>query len=339
MAQLAKEVPYLSIVVPLFNEQDSLELLHNGLTRALRPYTYEILFVDDGSFDRSLKVLQAIQLHDHHARVIRFSRNFGKAEALTAGFRESRGQVVVTLDADLQDDPQEIPRLLAGLEEGYDLVSGWKIHRKDPLSKTLPSRLFNRATSSVTGLHLHDFNSGLKAYRRPVIKKVQVYGEQHRFIPALAHWQGFRVTEIPVNHYPRLYGHSKFGMRRFLSGLLDLLTVLFLTRFSRKPLHLFGSAGLIALSAGMILGVYLSILWFAGDRPIGNRPLLMLAVLLIVMGVQFITLGLLGEMLTLSAAREGKNIHHYDVFDSTALPLSADAEPSPEPHMGARPRP
>lgn len=316
--------PRLSLVIPLYNEAESLWSLYSQLCVALGEEEYEIIFVDDGSTDSSWAMLEGLLARDRRVRVLRFARNFGKSEALAAGFRESRGEVVVTLDADLQDDPREIPKLLEVLEQGYDLVSGWKQPRRDPWTKRLPSRLFNWATSTLSGIRLHDLNSGFKAYRRRVVDELRIYGEQHRFIPALAYWRGFRVVEVAVAHRPRPYGRSKYGPGRFLAGVLDLLTVLFLTRFQRKPLHLFGSAGLLCLVVGIAIDLYLTWLWLQGER-IGTRPLLQLGVLLVVTGVQFLSLGLLGEMMTLASAQARRGEHVYQVVES---PLRAqyDAE-------------
>ena len=310
------------MVIPTFNEEGSLAILYQRISAVLQGTGYEIIFVDDGSTDSSWLAMERLRLLDPRVRVIRFSRNFGKSQALAAGFKESRGDIVITMDADLQDDPTEIPRLMAALEKGYDLVSGRKAHRRDPLSKTLPSKLFNWVASTLTGVEFRDFNSGFKAYRRAVIEQVRVYGEQHRFIPALAHWKGFRVAEIDVEHHPRPFGKSKFGLKRFLAGILDLFTVLFLTRFGRKPLHLFGSVGLACLAVGLGINLYLTVIWLGGQS-IGTRPLLQLGVLLMVTGIQFLSLGLLGEMLTLASAQERGGGHVYEVFESSQ-PLSEE---------------
>lgn len=308
-------VPRISILVPVFNEVDSLVLLHGKLRAALAGESHEIVFIDDGSTDGSGRVLAALARRDPAVRVISFARNFGKSHALATGFQESRGAIVITLDADLQDDPAEIPRLIATLDEGYDLVSGWKHQRRDPLDKTLPSHCFNWVTARLTGIQLHDFNCGFKAYRREVVDQLQVYGELHRFIPALAYWQGFRVAEIPVVHHPRRFGVSKYGVRRFLAGSLDLLTVLFLTRFRSKPLHLFGSIGALCLAAGLLVNAHLTWLWLGGAA-IGTRPLLQLGILLMVLGIQFGSIGLLAEMITRLAFRPAQGeIRHYRVFD------------------------
>jgi len=288
----------VSVVIPVLDEIESLPTLYRELSEVLetlgRPY--ELVFVDDGSRDGSFQTLEKLHRSDDRVRVIQLRRNFGKAAALAVGFRTSRGDVIVTLDADLQDSPSEMPRLLQRLEDGYDLVSGWKQDRQDPLSKTLPSRLFNRVTAWLTGLPLRDFNSGFKAYRREVVEELRLYGELHRFIPALAAWRGFRVDEVPVHHRPRRFGRSKYGSARFWRGSLDLLTVLFLTRYTRRPLHLFGGLGLLAWAGGGVVNLYLVGLWLAGVRPIGNRPLLAFGILSMVVGLQFFCLGLLSEL-------------------------------------------
>jgi len=300
----------VSVVVPVLDEVQSLGVLYHELTEVLeglgRPY--ELIFVDDGSRDGSFEKLEKLHRSDDRVRVFRLRRNFGKAAGLAVGFREARGEVVVTLDADLQDDPAEVPRLLARLEDGYDLVSGWKRERQDPRSKTLPSRLFNWVTSRLTGLRLHDFNSGFKVYRREVVDELRLYGELHRFIPALAAWRGFRVDEVPVHHRPRQFGRSKYGSARFWRGCLDLLTVLFLTRYTRRPLHLFGGLGLLAWSAGFGVNLYLTGLWVAGVRPIGSRPLLAFGVLMMLVGIQFFSVGLLSELVLSYQTRSADDV-------------------------------
>ncbi|MFO7768651.1 MAG: glycosyltransferase family 2 protein [bacterium] len=298
----------LSVVVPLFNEAESLGPLHRELEEALGGFPdHEILFVNDGSDDGSREVLRDLAASDPRVRVINFRRNFGKSAALDAAFRRVRGACVVTLDADLQDDPAEIPALIEQLEsEDLDLVSGWKQERRDPLSKRLPSRIFNWATRWVSGLRIHDFNCGLKAYRREVVEALNVHGELHRYIPAMAHWAGFRVGERPVHHRPRRYGTTKFGPSRFLHGFLDLLTVMFLNRYFSSPLHFFGLMGGLILAAGVLLNLYLLAEWLR-THAIGGRPLLFLAVMLVIVGIQFISFGLLGEMM----AREPKEGETY----------------------------
>lgn len=295
----------VSVVVPLYNEEPNLQLLHDELVYALfslkRPY--EIIFVNDGSTDGSTELLERLAASDPRTCVIHLRRNFGKATALAAGFREANGKIVITMDADLQDNPAEIPRFVAGIEACYDLVSGWKHHRRDPISKTLPSKIFNKVVSAATGLKLHDFNCGFKAYSRNLVDNLRLYGELHRYIPALAHGEGFRVTEIPIDHRPRKHGKSKYGWERYTRGLLDLLTVLFITRYTKKPLHLFGSLGLALVLLGFGVNSYLAMLWLMGHA-IGHRPLLTLGVLLMVLGVQFISTGLLGEMITRSQKQD-----------------------------------
>ncbi len=292
-------------MVPLYNEKENVELLYPEMTAVLETLArpYQIVFVNDGSTDGSASVLEALCRTDPRVTMVEFRRNLGKAMALSAGFKEAKGDIVVTMDADLQDNPKEIPRFVQCLEEGYDLVSGWKHRRQDPLSKILPSKIFNKVVSMATGLELHDFNCGFKAYSRTLAGSLRIYGELHRYIPALAFSEGFRVTELKIDHRPRAFGKSKYGLERLTRGLLDLLTVLFITRYTKKPLHLFGSIGLLLIALGFGTNLYLAVLWFIGD-PIGHRPLLILGVLLMVLGVQFVSTGLLGEMLTHSQRRD-----------------------------------
>ncbi|MBN1893476.1 glycosyltransferase [bacterium] len=300
-----RRAPYLSVVVPLYNEAESLEPLHAEISGALRGLkrACEILYVDDGSTDGSFRILEKLFRRDGRVRVIQFRKNSGKSEALAAGFEAARGEAVVTLDADLQDDPAEIPRLIDRLEEGFDLVSGWKQKRRDPmLTKRLPSRFFNRITSWMTGVRLHDFNCGLKIYRREVVKSIQVYGELHRYIPVVAVWDGFSVTEIPVHHRPRRYGKTKFGASRFINGFLDLMTVLFFTKYTRRPLHFFGLIGILSGLLGGVITAYLVILRIFKSSFLSNRPLLFIGVMLVILGMQFVSIGLLGEMITRSHA-------------------------------------
>jgi glycosyltransferase involved in cell wall biosynthesis len=298
--ELEEEHLDLSVVVPLFNEAESLAELSAALRQVLEEMKlkYEMIFVDDGSTDNSFRILQ--EMHELHGQVkaIRFRKNFGKSAALSAGFQAARGEIVVTMDADLQDDPEEIPPLVEKLNEGYDLVSGWKKKRYDPLSKTIPSRFFNFVTAKLTGIRLHDFNCGLKVYRAELAKELNIYGELHRYVPVLAHWAGFQVGEIAVRHHPRKYGKTKFGLGRFWKGFLDLLTVLFTTRYIQRPLHLFGVWGLVSFLVGLVIDVYLSIEWLLGRTAISNRPLFLLGIALIIVGVQFVSFGLLGEMIT-----------------------------------------
>ncbi len=296
----SKQTPYVSIIVPLLNEEESLRELHEKIAATLRDAgkSYEIIFVDDGSTDRSFAVLQELHARDASVKAVRFRRNFGKSAALSIGFQEAEGEIVVTMDADLQDDPAEIPGLIHAMGDQFDLISGWKKKRFDPLSKTIPSRFFNFVTGKVTGIPIHDFNCGLKAYRREVVKEVNVYGELHRYIPALAHWAGYRVGEKVVQHHPRKYGHTKFGLSRFFKGFLDLMTVLFTTRYIRRPLHLFGGWGIFSFLAGVAIDGYLSVEWILGRTSLSNRPLFLVGFLLIIIGIQFISIGLLGEMIT-----------------------------------------
>jgi len=293
--------PDISVVIPLYNEEESLRELHQQLKATLgrTSQRYELVFVDDGSTDKSFQVLRDLKRVDRHIKVIRFRRNYGKSAALAVGFEKATGNIVITMDADLQDDPAEIPALKRKLDDGYDLVSGWKKSRKDPLSKTIPSRLFNFVVRVMTGIRIHDFNCGLKAYRRDVIKAVNVYGELHRYIPVLAHWEGFKVGELPVRHRARRFGKTKFGFGRFWKGFLDLLTVIFTTRYFRRPLHLFGIWGLVALLIGLGISIWLVVDWFQG-RPLSNRPLFLAGIFLVIVGIQFISIGLLGEMITKS---------------------------------------
>jgi glycosyltransferase involved in cell wall biosynthesis len=289
----------ISVVVPVHNEERSVALLYDELRSALEPLEtpWEAIFVDDGSCDGTFAALTRLHNAAANVRVVRLRRNFGKAAALVAGFDQARGDTVVTIDGDLQDDPAEIPRLLAKLEEGFDLVSGWKAHRRDPLSRRVLSKIFNRVTGLFSGVDLHDMNCGLKAYRAEVVHGLRLYGELHRFIPVLAHYRGFRIAELPVNHRPREHGRSRYGMERYLRGFLDLLTVSFIGRYRHRPLHLFGGFGLVLGAVGTAILVYLTVLKALGNA-IGHRPLLMLGVLLLVIGMQFFSLGLISEMIT-----------------------------------------
>jgi glycosyltransferase involved in cell wall biosynthesis len=288
----------ISVVVPLFNEEYSLVALYREIASALESqYDFEVIFVDDGSTDGSLSVLDRLHADSTNVVVVHLRRNFGKAAALQAGFLEARGDVVVTIDADLQDDPAEIPRLLAKLDEGFDLVSGWKTRRNDSLTRRLFSRLFNWSTAVVSGVRLHDVNCGLKAYRAEVLQGMRLYGELHRFIPVLASYRGFRVAEIPVNHRPRPHGRSRYGPERYLRGFFDLLSVTFMGRYRHRPLHLFGGVGLLMGAVGFIILLYLTVAWFWGQG-IGGRPLFTLGVLLMVVGIQFVSLGLVSELIT-----------------------------------------
>ncbi len=289
----------ISVVVPVHDEERSVALLYEELQAALEPSgeSWEAIFVDDGSLDGSFAALTRLHARTANVRVVRLRRNFGKSAALATGFAQAQGETVVTIDADLQDDPSEIPRLLTKLEEGFDLVSGWKARRRDPWRRRVVSRIFNAVTSRVSGLRLHDMNCGLKAYRTEVVRGLPLYGELHRFIPVLAYYRGFRVAELPVNHRPRTHGRSRYGLERYLRGFLDLLTVTFMGRYRHRPLHLFGGLGFVLGLLGTVILVYLTALKATGEA-IGQRPLLTLGVLLVVVGLQFFSLGLLSEMLT-----------------------------------------
>jgi glycosyltransferase involved in cell wall biosynthesis len=292
----------ISVVVPVMNEEQNVRPLYEKLSAQLNALGqhYEIIFVDDGSTDKTFLALKA--LHADHAgtvRVIRFRRNFGKTPALVAGFSRCRGEVIFTMDGDLQDDPEEIPRFLEKLDEGYDLVSGWKFPRHDPITKTFPSRVFNGMVSTMTGVHLHDINNGFKAYRRELIEdnQLKLYGEFHRFVPVMAHWRGYSITEIKVRHHPRKYGVSKFGARRFGRGLIDLINVLFLTTFLRTPLRFFGPLGFWTFFVGALIDTFVVIRSFVSHEPIHNQPLLFVGILLMIIGVNFFMTGLQSEMI------------------------------------------
>ena len=306
---MSQEV-FLSVVIPVFNEEESLPLLCEKLHAVLERLDKqcEVIFVDDGSTDRSFDVMRELRDVYPSIRAVRFRRNYRKAAALATGFSEARGEVIITMDADLQDDPEEIPRLLAKLEEGCDLVSGWKKKRHDPISKTLPSRLFNKVTSMVAGIRLHDFNCGLKAYRQEVCEDAlpYLYGELYRFLPAIAHWAGYRVEEISVQHHPRRFGYSKFGTKRLLNGFLDLMTITFVVRFMTTPMHVFGTFGLFSTLAGSIVCGYVALLRFEFGNIQNRHPLLLLGVLLVIVGIQFFSTGLLGDMIASLNQRGGK---------------------------------
>lgn len=291
--------PVISAVIPLFNEAGSLEELHRQLTGVLAQTgePYELIFVNDGSTDESPAILQQLHALDSHVTVIHLRRKFGKAEALATGFSEARGTIILTLDADLQDDPTEIPRFLEQLGQGYDLVVGWKRRRRDRITRVIASRFFNLVNRLCFDLPLHDMNCGFKAIRREVIGELGLYGELHRYIPIYAHARGFRVTEIPVVHHPRLHGKSKYGLERYLRGFFDFLTSLLLTRFAKRPLHFFGGVGMVLAAIGLVICLVLTWQWVRGATALSERPLLILGVMLIILGVQTITTGLVGEML------------------------------------------
>ena len=289
--------PTVSIVVPVFNERGTLEQLHREVSDVLRELgcVMDLVFVDDGSTDGSAAVLKQLAATDSRVRVFTFRSNQGKADALNVGFDAAKGDAVITMDADLQDRPAEIPRLLEALET-TDLVSGWKRRRHDPLGKTLPSRFFNYVTAKVSGVPLHDFNCGLKAYRRDVVRELDLYGEMHRFIPVVAARRGFRVSELEVAHAPRTWGRSKYGFTRLFKGAFDLLTVILLTRFETRPLHFFGAIGLVLSTLGFGILLYMSYLRLVVHDVIGNRPLLFLGIVLLLAGIELLSAGLIGEL-------------------------------------------
>ena len=306
---------FVSIIIPLYNEEESLPELYARLTGVLESNVrrHELLFVDDGSTDGSLGTLRELRQRDKRVKILSFNRNNGKSAALQAGFRASRGDFVVTIDADLQDDPNEIPALLEKLDEGYDLVSGWKRNRKDPPSKTLPSKVFNFVTSLVSGIKLHDFNCGLKAYRGEVVKRISVYGELHRFIPVLAAWEGFRVTEKRVTHFERQYGRSKYGASRLLNGFFDLITVMFITRRAASPLHFFGRIAVFFSLVGGGISLYFVIIWLMG-RGLHVRPIMVGGLVMLVIAIQIGSFGLLAELF--SAGRERTfSFREYEIDD------------------------
>ncbi len=289
----------ISIVVPVYNEEESLPELEKAIQAALaNKFSYEIIFVDDGSSDGSWAVIKSLSEQKSFVHGINFSHNYGKSVALQAGFETVKGDYVVTMDADLQDDPNEVPEMVQMLKDGYDLVSGWKKERHDPLSKTIPSKFFNYVTRKAAGIELHDFNCGLKAYRADVVEDIYLYGELHRYIPMLAKREGYtRITEKVVKHHPRKYGKTKFGLSRFMNGFLDLITITFVQRYLQKPMHFFGTIGVLLLLAGGVINLYMAFLKFVYSQGIGDRPLLFLGILLMVVGVQFFSTGLLGEMI------------------------------------------
>lgn len=327
LLETGAEVELISLVVPVYNERESLEALYQEIVAATQSakLTFDLIFVDDGSKDGSWDIICKLSAQDPRVRGIRFRRNFGKAAALSAGFRAVRGSITITLDADLQDDPKEIPRFLDAIHSGRDVVSGWKKIRHDPWHKVFPSRVFNTMVSWLTGVHLHDHNCGMKAYRSEVFREVRLYGEMHRFIPVLAAARGFRIGELVIQHRPRKFGHSKYGVRRFVKGFLDLLTVKFLTSFSHRPQHLLGSTGLFSFLLGIGALGYLALTWVirqieptADIPPIHERALPIYALGAMLLGVQLLSLGFLAELMTANSTRE---IDQYSIAEQT-LPHS-----------------
>ena len=299
----------------MFNERPSLDALYRRLAAVLAEVAtrYEIIFVDDGSTDGSIEKLREISAIDRSVRYIRFRRNFGKSAALAAGFCAVRYSIIVTMDGDLQDIPEQLPLLLAQLDEGYDLVSGWRYQRNDRLSKRIGSRLYNSATSLLTGVRLHDINCGFKCYRREVLDEVMVYGERHRYIPVLASYRGFRLGEVKIEHARREHGESRYGLERVLGGVFSLLTVILMTRYTNKPLHFFGLMGLLLSGTGSAIDLYLIIARVFFDQWLSNRPLLIIGTLLAIVGVQLVLFGLLAEMVAFSYRRESD----YSVVESS----------------------
>jgi len=300
----------LSFVIPVFNEQDSLNQLYSEIIENVKEYEYEIIFIDDGSTDDSYTILQILASESKNVKLIKLRKNFGKSAGLSVGFDVAEGDIIFTMDADLQDDPKEIEHFIKKLDEGYDMVTGWKIKRRDPISKTWPSKLYNKVTSDTFNLKLHDYNCGYKAYKKEVINELDIYGEMHRYIPALANSLGFKVAEIPVHHRKREFGKTKYGSERYLRGFLDLLTVKLVTGYIHSPLYLFGRVGFGFGIIGFIITLYLSIMKLGFNVPLYNRPLLYLGTLLMIIGLQFFSIGLLGELIV-NRNREGnkkKNI-------------------------------
>ena len=295
---MSKKKLDISVVIPVYNEEKSIEALYQESLPVLKSLkkAYEIIFIDDGSDDQTSVKIRKIKKRDKNIKLIQLQGNFGKASALQAGFDQAKGKYLITLDGDLQDDPKEIPKFLKKIRNDYDLVCGWKYKRQDSPEKIIFSKVANFFTRKATGVKVHDMNCGFKAYKKAVIENLSLYGEMHRYVPALVAQKGFKVGEIKIAHRPRKYGKSKYGLRRLLRGFFDFITVVFLTTFATRPLHFFGSIGLFFGIIGFTFGTYLTILWFQGQG-IGQRPLLLLAVLMVVLGVQFFSIGLIGEML------------------------------------------
>lgn len=304
------DTPKLSFVIPLCNEEATLKPLFEKITATVEDYTehsFEVIFVDDGSTDNSWAEIEALKAsHPDQVVALRFRRNHGKAAGLSAGFEQAKGDIIFTMDADLQDEPAEIPRFLTKLDEGYDCISGWKQMRQDPLGKTLPSRFFNAATRAASGVKIHDFNCGFKVYRAEAIQSVELYGELHRYIPVLLASEGFTNAEIPVEHHRRTHGVSKYGWKRLFKGALDLITVIMLTRYLKRPGHFFGGLGIASGALGFFILLGLSIQKIFFGASIGNRPLLLLGALLVILGVQLVSTGLIGELINYNSKSQSQ---------------------------------
>ena len=299
----------ISVIIPVLNEQESINVLYDQICKNLQNIDKEIIFVNDGSTDETKKIIMEIIDGDPFVKLIDFSKNYGKASALSEAFKLAQGDIVITIDGDLQDDPSEFKNLISKIEEGWDLVSGWKKVRKDSFSKILASKVFNFITRLKTGIKIHDFNCGLKAYKRDVIKTIKVYGHLHRFLPVLAHNQGYKVTEIPVKHYPRKYGKTKYGKARFFHGFYDFLTIIFLDKYIDRPMHFFGKFGILFSVSGLLINIYLTYQWihyqfFPDGEFTVMRPLFFLGILLIVIGVQFFSIGFIGEIIVRKSSTE-----------------------------------
>lgn len=305
----------LSFVIPAYNEEESINILYTEIVENVSNYEYEIIFICDGSTDKTYEVMTTISEKDTNVKLIKFRKNFGKSAGLQAGFDVASGDIVFTMDADLQDNPKEIPNFLKKINDGFDLVTGWKKKRRDPLNKTAPSKIFNKVTSNAFKLKLHDYNCGFKAYKKELVNELDVYGEMHRYVPALAHSKGFKVAEIPVEHRKREFGQSKYGIERYLRGFLDLLTVKLVTSYIRSPLYLFGGIGATFSIVGFLIGLYLTVLKYGFGIPLGNRPLLYFAILLITIGLQFFSVGLLGELI-INQNRKSNKEKTYSVAET-----------------------
>ena len=313
----------ISIIIPAYNEAESLPALRDEIFEVMKNITdnYEIIIVDDGSDDKTLEVIENLFKEDRdHIIGINLQTNFGKAAALEVGFRQARGKIIITMDADLQDDPKEIPNFITKINEGYDLVSGWKQNRQDSFIKNTSSKFFNFVTSLFSKIRLHDFNCGFKAYRKKVTKSLDLYGQMHRYIPVIVGNQGYKITEIPVHHRQRKYGRSKYGPVRFLNGFLDLLTVMVLTRYFKRPAHFFGGLGTLAFGAGFIIGMYVTYLRFVYGSIQGRLPLFIAGILLIMVGIQLISLGLIGEMFVKIGGKKDNFVKIRRITKKTTLP-------------------